>query len=141
MSSGRYRGIDHVGIAVADLAAARDVFERVLGMRVVAEEEVEEQRVRVLKLDVGGTDVELLQSTDPDGPIGKFVARRGAGIHHVTIRVDDLVATLAALEAKGVELIDRTPRVGAGGAKIAFLHPRSTAGILIELCEARVSAA
>jgi methylmalonyl-CoA epimerase len=133
--SERYRGIDHVGIAVPDLDAARRVFEGLLGMRVVAEEAVPEQRVRVLKLDVGGGDLELLQSTDPEGPVGKFVAKRGAGIHHVTVRVADLAATLAALAAAGVELIDRTPRVGAGGVKIAFLHPRSTAGILIELCE------
>jgi methylmalonyl-CoA epimerase len=134
--SERYRGIDHVGIAVPDLAAARRVFEEVLGMRVASEEHVPEQGVRILKLDVGGGDLELLQSTDPAGPIGKFVAKRGAGIHHVTLRVPDLVATLQALSDAGVELIDRTPRVGAGGVKIAFLHPRSTAGILIELCEA-----
>ena len=133
--SARYRGIDHVGIAVPDLDAARRVFEGLLGMRVVAEETVPEQAVRVLKLDAGGGDLELLQSTDPEGAIGKFVAKRGAGIHHVTVRVADLAATLAALTAAGVELIDRTPRVGAGGVKIAFLHPRSTAGILIELCE------
>ena len=133
--SARYRGIDHVGIAVPDLEAARRVFEGLLGMRVVAEETVPEQAVRVLKLDAGGGDLELLQSTDPEGAIGKFVAKRGAGIHHVTVRVADLAATLAALTAAGVELIDRTPRVGAGGVKIAFLHPRSTAGILIELCE------
>ena len=134
--SARYRGIDHVGIAVPDLEEARRVFEGLLGMRVVAEESVPEQRVRVLKLDAGGGDLELLQSTDPEGPVGKFVAKRGAAIHHVTVRVADLAATLAALAAAGVELIDRTPRVGAGGVKIAFLHPRSTAGILIELCEA-----
>lgn len=134
--SARYRGIDHVGIAVSDLEAARRVFEGLLGMRVVADESVPEQRVRVLKLDVGGGgDLELLQSTDPEGPIAKFVAKRGAGIHHVTVRVDDLAGTLTALSAAGVELIDATPRVGAGGVKIAFLHPRSTAGILIELCE------
>jgi methylmalonyl-CoA epimerase len=133
--SGPYRGIDHVGIAVPDLAAARRVFEGLLGMRVVAEEDVPEQRVRVVKLDAGGGDLELLQATDPDGAVAKFVAQRGAAIHHVTVRVADLAATLARLAAAGVELIDRTPRVGAGGAKIAFLHPRSTAGILIELCE------
>ncbi|MGH2569765.1 MAG: methylmalonyl-CoA epimerase [bacterium] len=134
----RYRGIDHLGIAVADLAAARDVFTRLLGFRVVEEEVVEDQRVRVVKLDAGGSELELLESTDPEGPIGKFVAKRGPGIHHVTVRVDDLRATLRELEAKGIELIDREPREGAGGKKIAFLHPKSTAGILIELCEAPV---
>jgi methylmalonyl-CoA epimerase len=136
-----YRGIDHLGIAVADLAAARDVFTRLLGFRVTEEEEVVDQRVRVVKLDAGGSELELLESTDPEGPIGKFVAKRGPGIHHVTVRVDDLRATLAALEAKGVVLIDREPRAGAGGKKIAFLHPKSTAGILIELCEVRPSPA
>ncbi|MFN8176919.1 MAG: methylmalonyl-CoA epimerase [bacterium] len=133
--SGRYRGIDHVGIAVPDVAAARRVFEGLLGMRVVAEEDVPEQRVRVLKLDAGGGDLELLQATDPEAPVAKFVAKRGAAIHHVTVRVQDLAATLEQLAAAGVDLIDRTPRIGAGGVKIAFLHPRSTAGILIELCE------
>jgi methylmalonyl-CoA epimerase len=129
------RGIDHLGVAVADLAEARRVFADVLGLPVVEEEEVPEQKVRVVKLHVGGSDLELLESTDPEGPIGKYVAKRGAGIHHVTLRVDDLVATLRELEAKGIDLIDREPRTGAGGAKIAFLHPKSTAGILVELCE------
>jgi methylmalonyl-CoA/ethylmalonyl-CoA epimerase len=132
----RWQGIDHLGIAVPDLVAARDVFTRVLGFRVVAEEEVADQKVRVVKLDAGGSHLELLQSTEPDGPIARFVAKRGAGIHHVTLRVADVAKTLRELEAAGVELIDRTPRIGAGGKKIAFLHPRSTAGILIELCEA-----
>jgi methylmalonyl-CoA epimerase len=131
----RWRGIDHLGIAVPDLAAARDLFTRVLGFRVVAEEKVVDQKVRVVKLDAGGSHLELLQSTEPDGPIARYVARRGAGIHHVTLRVADVAKTLRELEAAGVELIDRTPRIGAGGQKIAFLHPRSTAGILIELCE------
>ncbi len=131
----RVRGVDHLGIAVPDAAAARRVFEELLGLPVVAVEDVPEQRVHVVKLDAGGTHLELLESTDPDGPIGKYVAKRGAGIHHLTLRVEGLDAMLAELAAKGVELIDRTPRTGAGGARIAFLHPRSTAGILVELCE------
>lgn len=131
----RVRGVDHLGIAVPDAAQARRVFEELLGLPVVAEEDVPEQRVHVIKLDAGGTHLELLESTDPDGPVGKYVAKRGAGIHHLTLRVEGLDALLAELAAKGVELIDRTPRIGAGGARIAFLHPRSTAGILVELCE------
>lgn len=131
----RVRGVDHLGIAVPDAAAARRVFEDLLGLPVVSVEDVPEQRVHVVKLDAGGTHLELLESTDPDGPVGKYVAKRGAGIHHLTLRVEGLDAMLAELAAKGVELIDRTPRVGAGGARIAFLHPRSTAGILVELCE------
>ena len=128
-------GIDHLGIAVEDLAEARRVFSEVLGLPVEEEELVADQHVRVVKLNVGGSDLELLESTDPEGPIGKYVAKRGAGIHHLTLRVDDLEAALAELEEKGVRLIDRKPRIGAGGAKIAFLHPKSTGGILIELCE------
>lgn len=131
----RVRGVDHLGIAVPDAAAARRVFEELLGLPVVAVEDVPEQRVHVIKLDAGGTHLELLESTAPDGPIGRYVAKRGAGIHHLTLRVEGLDAMLAELAAKGVELIDRTPRTGAGGARIAFLHPRSTAGILVELCE------
>ena len=130
-----FRGIDHLGIAVTDLAEARRVFEEVLGLPVVEEEEIAEQKVRAVKLSVGGSDLELLESTDPEGPIGKYVAKKGPGIHHVTLRVDDVAAALAELEARGVQLIDREPRTGAGGAKIAFLHPKSTGGILIELCE------
>jgi methylmalonyl-CoA epimerase len=136
MEQPRWKGIDHLGIAVPDLEAARRVFTERLGFRVVEEEDVPDQRVRVVKLDAGGSHLELLESTDPDGPVGRWVAKRGAGIHHLTLRVEDLAATLAELEAAGVELIDRVPRTGAGGMKIAFLHPRSTAGILVELCEA-----
>jgi len=134
MKKHRYLGIDHLGLAVPDLRAAREAFEK-LGLRVTEEEEVPDQRVRVLKLDAGGSDLELLESTDPDGPVGRYLAKRGPGIHHLTLRVDDLATTLNELEAAGVRLIDREPRVGAGGRKIAFLHPKSTAGILIELCE------
>ena len=132
--SPRFQGIDHLGIAVANLAEARAVFET-LGLRVTEEESVPDQKVRVVKLDAGGSELELLETTDPDGPIGKYLAKRGPGIHHVTLRVDDLARTLAELEAKGIRLIDREPRLGAGGKKIAFLHPKSTAGILVELCE------
>ena len=132
--SPRFQGIDHLGIAVANLAEARAVFE-LLGLRVTEEESVPDQKVRVVKLDAGGSELELLETTDPDGPIGKYLAKRGPGIHHVTLRVDDLARTLAELEAKGIRLIDREPRLGAGGKKIAFLHPKSTAGILVELCE------
>jgi methylmalonyl-CoA epimerase len=131
------KGIEHVGIAVADLAEARRIFESVLGFRVVGEEEVADQRVRVVKLACGGSEIELLGSTDSEGPVGKFLAKRGPGIHHVTIRVDSLEETLRTLESRGVRLLDSVPRFGAGGTRIAFLHPKSTAGILIELCESK----
>jgi len=130
-----FRGIDHLGIAVADLAEAVRALRDDLGFPVIAQEEVAEQKVRVVKLDAGGTDLELLESTDPEGPIGKFLRARGPGIHHVSLRVDDLEKTLASLAARGVRLIDRTPRLGAEGKRIAFIHPKATAGVLIELCE------
>ena len=129
------RGIEHVGLAVSDLEEAKRIFTELLGFRVLAEETVADQKARVVKLDAGGSELELLGSTDAQGPIGKFLAKRGPGIHHVTIRVRGLTQTLHALEERGVELIDRVPRRGAGGKLIAFLHPKSTAGILIELCE------
>jgi methylmalonyl-CoA/ethylmalonyl-CoA epimerase len=129
------RGIEHVGFAVADLEEAKRIFTQVLGFRLLAEETVADQKARVVKLEAGESELELLGSTDPEGPIGKFLAKRGPGIHHVTIRVHHLADTLQLLEQRGVELIDRTPRRGAGGKLIAFLHPKSTAGILIELCE------
>jgi methylmalonyl-CoA epimerase len=136
LSGPRYRGIDHLGIAVLDLEAAREIFTKLLGFTVVKEEDVPDQQVRVVKLDAGGSDLELLAPTDSESPVAKFLAKRGAGIHHVTLRVRDLPTALHELETRGVELIDRIPRKGAGGKRIAFLHPKSTGGILIELCEA-----
>ena len=132
----RYLGIDHLGIAVPALDAIREIFTGALGFEPGEEERVPEQKVRVLKLDAGGADLEFLESTDPEGPIAKYLDRKGPGIHHVAIRVSDLAATLLELEEAGVRLIDRKPRRGAEGKKIAFLHPKSTGGILIELCEA-----
>ena len=126
--------IDHVGVAVTDLGAARRFFED-LGLVCSGEEEVADQRVRVALFPAGEGRVELLQSTDPDGPVGRFVAKRGPGLHHLSLRVCDLDAALAALSAKGYDLIDRTPRLGAGGHRIAFVHPRSTGGVLLELTE------
>ena len=130
-----YQGIDHLGIAVADLEEAVRALRDGLGLPVIAEEEVPEQKVRVVKLDAGGSHLELLESTDPEGPIGKFLSARGPGIHHVSLRVTDLERTLGELASRGVRLIDRNPRVGAEGKRIAFVHPKATAGVLIELCE------
>jgi methylmalonyl-CoA epimerase len=129
------RGIDHVGLAVSNLDEARRIFTEILGFRITSEEDVPDQRVRVVKLDAGGGEIELLGSTDAEGPISKFLGKRGPGIHHLTLRVARLDETLRLLQSRGVELLDPTPRFGAGGKRIAFLHPRSTAGILIELCE------
>ena len=126
--------IDHIGIAVADLDESIGVYQA-LGFGNPEREEVAEQKVLTAIFSCGESTVELLQSTDPDGPIGKFLSRRGPGIHHVAVRVDDLDAALADLKTKGVRLIDETPRIGAGGARIAFVHPASAGGVLMELCE------
>ncbi len=127
--------IHHLGIAVESLLTAVPVFEALLGQRPESEESVDDQHVRVAMFNVGESHIELLEATSPDSPIARFVAKRGPGIHHLTLTVPDLPKTLAELEAKGVKLIDREPRVGAGNERIAFLHPSSTAGVLIELIE------
>lgn len=127
--------IDHVGIAVKDLEAALKMYEGMLGLKSVGTEVVEEQKVKVAFLPAGDSEVELLESTSPDGPIAKYIAKNGEGIQHLAFRVDNLEQRLAELKEKGIRLIDEKPRYGAGGAKIAFLHPKSTFGVLIELCE------
>ena len=127
--------IHHVGIAVASLGQAVPIFEKLLGRPPEPEEVVEEQRVRVSSFSLGESRIELLEATSPDSAIARFIAKRGPGLHHLTLTVPDLAKALAELEASGVRLIDRQPRIGAGNERIAFLHPSSTAGILIELVE------
>lgn len=127
--------VDHIGIAVSDLAESLKMYTDILGMTLHGTETVEEQKVKTAFLPLGDTEIELLESTAPDGPIGKFIEARGQGIQHIAFRVDDIEAALAELKAKGVRLIDEKPRYGAGGAKIAFLHPKATGGVLIELCQ------
>lgn len=127
--------IDHLGIAVRSLEEGLALYRDILGLEVKGIEEVPAQKVRVAFLPVGETKVELLESTDPDGPIAKFIVSKGPGLQHVAFRVENLEQTLAELKAQGVPLIDETPRQGAGGARIAFLHPKGTQGLLIELCE------
>ncbi len=127
--------LDHIGIAVSNLEESIKVYTDLLGMKLQGTETVEEQKVKTAFLPLGETEIELLESTAPDGPIGKFIEARGQGVQHLAFRVDDIEATLAELKAKGVRLIDEKPRYGAGGAKIAFLHPKSTNGVLIELCQ------
>ena len=127
--------IDHIGIAVANLDEAIKLYTEVLGLKVHGTETVEEQKVKVAFLPIGDTEVELLESTDPEGPIAKFIEAKGQGIQHIAFRVSNIEEALAAMKAKGMRLIDEKPRYGAGGAKIAFLHPKSTHGVLIELCE------
>ena len=127
--------VDHIGIAVADLEAGKRLYGEVFGLDLVFEEEVPSERVRVAAFDGGGMKLELLASTDPDGPIGRFVAKRGEGIHHVCYRVDDVAAVLARLRAEGLRTLDETPRPGAGGCQVAFIHPKSAGGVLVEISE------
>ncbi|MCE5257261.1 MAG: methylmalonyl-CoA epimerase [Spirochaetaceae bacterium] len=131
--------LDHVGIAVEKIDASLPVWEGIMGIALNGVEEVAEQKVRTAFLPVGGTEIELLESTDPEGPIGKFIAARGQGIQHLAFRVENIDEALAELKAKGVRLIDEQPRYGAGGARIAFLHTKSTGCVLIELCERKKS--
>ena len=125
--------LDHVGIAVEDLNAALDFYRGVLGFDVEVPEDVPSQRVRAHFIPVGASTLELLEATAADSPIAKFVAKRGPGLHHVCLRVDDIVAALAELKARGVRLIDEVPRPGAHHSLVAFLHPSSTHGVLVEL--------
>ena len=124
--------IDHIGIAVRSLDEAKKFWVDQLGVKVVRTEEVPEQKVRVAILENGS---ELLEPTSPDSPIAKFIEKRGEGLHHLTLEAPQLAERLKALKSAGVSLIDEKPRVGAGGAGIAFLHPKSAHGVLVELCE------
>lgn len=127
--------IHHVGIAVESLASAIPIFTTLLGRGPDSEEVVDDQKVRVAAFSVGDSRIELLEGTSPDSAVARFISKRGQGIHHLTLSVDDLAATLAELEQRGIRLVDREPRTGAGHERIAFLHPSSTAGVLIELVE------
>ena len=127
--------IDHLGIAVHSIEQARKLFQDALGLEFEGTETVEEQKVTTAFFPVGDSEVELLESTAPDGPIAKYLEKRGEGIQHIAFRVANLEEALAELKERGVRLIDEKPRKGAGGAKIAFLHPKSTHGVLIELSE------
>ncbi len=127
--------IEHIGIAVKSLEESIAWYEKMLGLTCYAIEEVEEQRVRTAFFMIGQTKLELLESTDPEGPIGKFIEKRGEGVHHIAYAVQGLEDSLTEMEAKGVQLIDKSPRKGAEGLHIAFLHPKSTGGVLTELCE------
>ncbi|MBS3885923.1 MAG: methylmalonyl-CoA epimerase [Dethiobacter sp.] len=127
--------IDHIGIAVKSIEEAGRLYEALLGLKIEKTEVVAEQKVKVAFLPAGDCKVELLESTDPDGPVAKYIAAKGEGVQHIAFRVENIEAALAALKEAGVRLIDEQPRRGAGGAKIAFLHPKETFGTLLELCE------
>ena len=127
--------IDHLGIAVKQLDEGQKFWTDILELTSEGTETVEEQKVTTAFFPVGESEVELLESTAPDGPIAKYIEKRGEGIQHVAFQVADIEAALAELKEKGVRLIDEKPRRGAGGAKIAFLHPKATNGVLVELCQ------
>jgi len=127
--------VDHVGVAVEDIDAALAIYRDVLGMPLVHRETVSEQGVDAALLDVGDSHVELLQPLGPDTAVGKFLARRGPGLHHVAYRVESVEETLQTLSAAGVRLIDERPRTGIRGSLVAFLHPASTGGVLTEIVQ------
>ncbi|MBT33092.1 MAG: methylmalonyl-CoA epimerase [Thalassobius sp.] len=127
--------IEHIGIAVKNLEDSISYYEEVLGLKCYKVEEVKDQKVKTAFFQVGQTKIELLESTEPDGPIGKFIEKRGEGIHHLAFAVNDIEGSLQKVKEKGVRLIDEKPRKGAEGLDIAFLHPKSTYGTLTEFCE------
>jgi methylmalonyl-CoA epimerase len=129
------KNIDHIGIAVSNLQESLSFWETSLGIELHGIEEVAEQNVRTAFLPVGGTEIELLEPTSADSSVARFIEKHGEGLHHIAIRVDDIEVALAELKAEGIQLIDEKPRNGAGGARIAFVHPRATHGVLLELCE------
>lgn len=127
--------IEHIGIAVNNLQDSISYYENILGLKCYAIEEVKDQKVRTAFFKIGDTKIELLESTEEDGPIGKFIKKKGEGIHHIAFAVKDIEKVLEETAEKGVRLIDKQPRKGAEGLDIAFLHPKSTHGVLTELCE------
>jgi methylmalonyl-CoA/ethylmalonyl-CoA epimerase len=125
--------LDHIGIAVANAEEALRFYRDALGLEIEAPEEVPSQHVRAHFIATGDTALELLEATDAESPIAKYLARRGPGLHHITLRVDDIAAALASLKSRGVRLIDEAPRPGAHGSLVAFIHPSSAHGVLVEL--------
>lgn len=127
--------IDHIGIAVKSIDDVLDFYKNVLGLDLEGTEIVEDQKVKTAFFPVGESEFELLESTSPDGPIAKFIDKKREGIQHIALKVDDIEVALEKMQENNVKLIDKEPRYGAGGAKIAFLHPKSTNGVLLELTE------
>ncbi len=131
----KIKNIDHIGIAVKSIEQAGKFYTDVLGLDIEDIETVVEQKVNVAFIPITDSEVELLESVEPDGPVAKYIEKRGEGIQHIAFRVDDINQCLEELKTKGVRLIDQAPRHGAGGAKIAFIHPKETNGVLVEICE------
>jgi methylmalonyl-CoA/ethylmalonyl-CoA epimerase len=131
----KVKRIDHIGIAVKGIEQAGKFYTDILGLEIEDIEHVSDQKVKVAFVPVADSEVELLESTDSDGPVAKYLDSRGEGVQHIAFRVENIEKALRELKEKGVRLIDQAPRKGAGGAKIAFIHPKETNGILVELCE------
>jgi methylmalonyl-CoA epimerase len=129
--------VDHIGIAVSNLEESLSFWQKTLGIELHGIEEVADQGVRTAFLPIGETEIELLEPMNAQSTVAGFIEKRGEGLHHVAIRVDDIEAALQELKAQGVRLIDEVPRSGAGGTRIAFVHPKATHGVLLELCERR----
>jgi methylmalonyl-CoA/ethylmalonyl-CoA epimerase len=129
--------LDHIGIAVKDLEEARKLYGQTLGFKVGPPEELPERKLRIAMVEIGGAVIELLFPTDPESPVGKFLAKNGPGVQHLCYQVEDIGKELAALKAAGVRLIDEQPRPGAHNTLVAFLHPGGTGGVLTELCQHR----
>ena len=127
--------IDHIGIAVKNLTVAINFYENILGLKCYKIEEVPDQKVKTAFLQIGQTKIELLESTETDGPIGKFIEKKGEGVHHIAYSVENMSSALSELNENKIQLIDKQPRKGADDMNIAFLHPKSTGGVLIELCQ------
>lgn len=127
--------IEHIGIAVKKLDETIKFYEEVLGLKCYAVEEVEDQKVKTAFFQIGQTKIELLESTDPEGPIGKFIEKRGEGIHHIAFATKEIQSSLDELKSRGIKLINEKTRKGAEGLNIAFIHPKETYGVLTELCE------
>jgi methylmalonyl-CoA epimerase len=131
----KIKKIDHIGVAVKSIGEAKKIYEGFLGLKVTELETVAEQKVTTAFLPAGESEIELLESTSPDGAVAKFIDSKGEGMQHIAFAVEDIEGALKELKDKGVRLIDEKPRKGAGGKKIAFIHPKETGGVLIELCE------
>lgn len=127
--------IDHIGIAVDGMDSSAEFWENILALPFAGREEVVSQQVTTGFLPVGESEIELLESTDDTGPVAKFIEKRGSGIHHIAFEVDDIDGALEELKSNGIRLIDEVPRIGAGNKRIAFIHPKATGGVLVELCE------
>ena len=131
----KIKHIDHIGIAVKSIDQAKRFYSEILGLKIEGIENVADQKVNVAFLPITDSELELVESTHPDGPVAKYIQAKGEGIQHIAFRVENIEEALAELKEKGVRLIDEKPRKGAGGAKIAFIHPKETNGVLVEICE------